>query len=215
MRMKLSVVAVAGILAGPLGGITIAQACPQAAGAIFADDFKDDGGGWDLSEKNLSFGAEGMAARVDKGAILSQTLNLTFAAADASLCTDYVLPDVKDPVPSQGIIFWASDYKNYYLAQTDINRKLYIYSKINNAWTRLYDADVPGLKVEPGDVNEMVVEMHDSTVTVSVNGTLIRRFRAQPPEGIARFGLYAQSSDKVAMDGGVKFLFKSFVASKP
>lgn len=197
-----------------LARIAPAAACPDSAGAIFADDFHDDTGGWDLAERSLGFGADGLAATIAKGGIASQTLNLTFPVRNASLCLDYVLPAVKEPVPSQGVIFWAVDYENYFLAQTDINRKLYIYSKARNVWTRLYVSDVPGLKIEPGEANEMVVALEDNSVTISINGAPIRRFRAQAPEGSTRFGLYAQSADPVQLEGGARFVFRDFVASK-
>lgn len=200
----------------PLVGFALphaASACTPAVPAIFADDFKDDGGGWDLSGGRLKFGPDGLTATIPPGAVVIQALNLTFDIRDASLCLASVMPASRDPLPSQGIIFWARDYQSFYMAQTGTNRKVYVYRRVNAVWTKLYDAEVPGLKTEAGAINELGVELREGTVTVSVNGVQVRRFRGLPPEGASRFGVYAQIADPVKSDTGVVFAFKNFAVN--
>ena len=201
------------VLLAEFAGSGAALGCAPAATTIFADDFKDDSGGWDLSGGRLKFGPDGLAATIPAGSLVVQALNLTFDIRDASLCVASVMPAGRDPLPSQGIIFWATDYRNFYLAQTDTNRKIYIYRRVNAVWNKLYDAEVPGLKTEAGAVNELGVELRDGTVTVSVNGAQVRRFRGLPPDGASRFGLFMQTADPVKADAGAVFLFKDFAAN--
>lgn len=213
MRLLTKGLFAAGVLGITLGAPGVALACKAEPNAVFSDDFKDDSGGWDLSGGNLKFGGDGLSATMPKGGVATLLLNLTFSARSGTMCTTYAVPTVKDPLPSQGIVFWATDSRNFYMVQTDINRKAYIYRRADGAWIKLYDAEVPGMKVEPGDTNEMAITIKDTTITVSINGAEIRHFRAQPPDGAMRFGLYMQSASPVTVDGGVAFQFKDFVVN--
>jgi hypothetical protein len=191
-----------------------AQAC-TGSGNVYSDDFTDDSGGW-VADSSITFGPKGASVTLGKPTTAFQELNTTFdLPTDASICADVTLIDKPGLNPVGGIIFWAKDYSNLYAYWVTGGGEYQIWRKNNNAWTKVTAAPAPGLKMGPGTTNDLSLTIKGSVVTVSLNGTELKRIRAQPPEGTSRFGFYTQLDKAVAAeDDPVVEMFTGYKVSK-
>jgi hypothetical protein len=174
--------------------------CDKLPGTVhYADDFADDLGGWDYLAGAADLQPPVMALTPTAGDNVSiAVLVQTFWANDGTYCADIALP----PAPpgnrvAAGLIFWAKDYNNYNLFQIDTEGQISLWRLSDSGWTSLVPLTrAEALNLSPGALNELVVKVEGTTLTLMLNGLEVRKLRAQAPGGEPKFGLYAQVDTK-------------------
>jgi len=179
-----------------------AVAC-QGKTVILEDKFKDDSGGWD-TDPTISFQNSAMTVRMAAEQSSFRDLNLVFLVREADICVDATFPATTDNDPGVGIIFWAPDYKAFYLFMVFISGKVGIHRFADNNFVTVHSQPMAEVKKGPGATNQLRVTLKGNLVTMYVNGTKYRDQRSPPPTKDSMFGLYAQF-DKVTP--GQTFLF--------
>lgn len=97
-------------------------------------------------------------------------------------------------VASGGIVFWAVDYSNYYVAQVYMDGTYQVYRRLSGDWIPV----VPRTKSEHvhqgnGASNELQVTFKDTAATFFTNGQKLVEFRGQPPKDGGSVGLHGET----------------------
>src|SRR5262249_3399979 len=94
-----------------------------------------------------------------------------------------------------GVMFWATDNSNFYLASVYPNGTYSIYRMANDTWAPIAQkTHFDGIKTGPGAINEVQVTAKDNVATVFINGAKAQEVRGQPPKDSGIIGLYASSA---------------------
>lgn len=176
---------------------TPALACTGQVGAvIFQDSFADDSGGWDEYPPEATVVPPAFIFALDTAAPNISTHNLTFNATDGDYCMDFVLPP---PIASNNQIyaalaFWATDYNNFLTVQLGSDGSLGLFKLVSGSWTTVFGIpSATGFKSGPNATNSLRVTALSGTITIYLNGSLIKAIRAQEPTNPAlQFGMFAQ-----------------------
>lgn len=191
---------------------TAAVACDGQVGkVIFEDTFTDDSGGWDFTPPVATVKPPDFIFALNSKNSTISSLNLTFRANDADYCVEATLPKsfAPDNKYGFGLLFWAVDYSNYWMAMLSSDGSFSLYSRTNGNWQTIATIpNAPGLKAEPDAVNALRVTTIGGKISVYLNGQLVKAIRAQIPEGSLRFGMYSQIDKGV--DGAAPIPVKSF-----
>ena len=99
-----------------------------------------------------------------------------------------------DDVANGGVVFWASDYQNFYEASIYPNGTFAVWRKVYNEWVTVVARTTSNaIKQGVGVENELQVVVNGNNASFYINGTKAKDFRGQPPaEGFA-VGLFAAS----------------------
>jgi hypothetical protein len=189
---------------GTGGSALAAEAC-EGSSVVFEDDFKDDAGGWAISEdvevKNGSF-----VIKLQPDGMESN-LNITYTVQDADICSEAVWPDGESKVLGAGLLFWGEDTRTYFQFGILNNGKFWIARRYDGKWHTVVE-NVPSRAIEtkPGAVNKLRVKVSGNSASFYINGSKVRDLRGQPPKAGWRFGLSGDNFDK---DKSAQVTFKS------
>jgi len=179
---------------------------------IFEDDFQDDLGGWD-KEPAMKIEHGAMVLRPPGDRVSLSELNTAFLATDVDACTEVVLPtEPPDSGLAAGIVFWAVDYGNYYLAVVTVNGRAALYRRSNQKWFKVWEEEPSQVRSGLGASNLLRVVAKGNRVSVYVNGAKVKDTRVQVPPGETRFGTYVERNKAVE---GHAFSFRNFKVTKP
>ncbi len=201
LRRKILITAAVGLCAILSAGATFA--C-EGKTVIFEDNFKDDSGGWDRDQA-LRFRNNSMTIQFPSDVTSFRNLNLLFLVRDADICVETAFPAATDNNPMAGIIFWAPDYKSFYLFSVAADGTAGIHRFAQNKFLTVHSQVMAEVKKGPGAVNLLRVTLKGNLVAMYVNGAKYRDQHAPQPAGDVMFGTYAQV-DK--WKEGQIFLFK-------
>jgi hypothetical protein len=180
----------------------------QGKTIIFEDTFQDESGGWE-EDKDAKVKNSAMVVTIVPQNTVLPELNATFFVKDADLCMEGSFPS--QPQGSGiGLIFWASDYKNYYLFLVKHSGSTVLTRRTDGKWVNIFDQDSPLVKTERGAVNLVRVVIKGNLISTFVNGSKIKDTRAQPPQGESRFGFYTQIDKPQQAEDARIFTFKSY-----
>jgi hypothetical protein len=189
-----------------------AYACP-AKGAIFQDSFTDQTGGWEAGSE-FSFGPTGLTFVIPAANLNFAELNASFFATDGDYCTDVSFPTAVPNVAYAGLIFWATDYNNYFLFQVSTGGHAQLYRRANAQWAQVIDMPLPAIKTAAGASNEVRAVAKGNLITLYVNGQKIADRRAQvPTTGNLRFGMWTQIDSTAPADNARTFHFKDYTVN--
>jgi hypothetical protein len=183
--------------------VRIAAACKSARPPAFADDFAAPDPGWGKSGGSFHF-ADGQMVLHPKADTNVSWIYTPMVFAGATVCAEFKRPtDLKSAadVACGGVIFWARDYQNYYLAAIFTDGTYAVRRKIAG---KLYDI-VPrtrsgAIRIGPEAVNDLTVVTTGSRATLAINNTPVVGFWGQMPNGGGAVGLYGQSETKLDDD---------------
>lgn len=174
-----------------------AASCDNQKGTvIFEDSFADDSGGWP-SDPDIKIGGGTFAMHMGPKYANWANLNNTFNASDADYCMEVVVPKsiAADNPVVVGLIFWATDYDNFYVVDTLSDGHADIYRKTAGKWAMVADLTNPSIKADVGSVAAIRVQAMGNLIAPSINGIDLKKIRAQMPSGALRFGFYMQSTN--------------------
>ncbi len=95
---------------------------------------------------------------------------------------------------SGGLVFWASDYKDLYVAAIFPNGTFGVFRKVNDEWVTVVPRTMSDtIKKGIGAVNELRVVLNNRNSLLYINGVQVQEFRGQPPEDGGAIGVFAGS----------------------
>ena len=176
-----------------------ALACNGQVGkTIHEDTFADNSGGWELTPQLTAIKPPNFVITLSPNSYNIASQVLTFRAKEADFCVQGTVPKAMAPDNNfaLGLEFWATDYKNLWMAQLASDGTVTLWTETNGAWNIIFKVpNAPGFKAEGS--NAFRVTTLGGKIAVSVNGQPVKTVRAQVPEGEFRFGVFGQL-DKLA-----------------
>jgi hypothetical protein len=182
--------------------------CKRDPVAAFFDDFKAPDRGWGEPEATHFFKDGQMVVKArENGSTPVFYWPLLFK--NATICTEITAPlELKkaDGIAAGGVIFWAADYQNYYVAEISADGTYFILRRIAGRWITV----VPRTKADdirpgPGAVNQLKIATGSNLASLFVNGAKVTSFWGQPP---ARGGSVGFTGDS-EIDGQNEWKFSS------
>jgi hypothetical protein len=171
-----------------------AHSCEGQLGkTIYEDTFADDSGGWDISPPLSAIKPPNLLLTPNGNTTNVGSQVLTFHAKEADFCLEGTIPKAIAPDNSfaLGLEFWATDYRNLWLAMVASDGTVSLFSQANGVWTSI--AKVPNAAGFKADgPNALRVTTLGGKIAISLNGQPVKMVRAQIPEGEFRFGVYGQ-----------------------
>ncbi len=189
--MRLTVLAAGLFLAAAVSAD--AFAC-QGSRVLFEDSFDSLMPTWGTADDSffLKDGALTISPGYDE---YYSALNTMGVYDDIDFCTE--LTAVKaDPEGNSfaGIIFWASDYDNYYYLVVTAEGSVGAFRRQRGrVLPQLRWASFDGLKKGNGETNELRVVTVGNEATIFINGEEYGHFRGQPPADGQQIGVRATS----------------------
>lgn len=187
-----------------------ARSCEGQVGkTIYEDTFEDDSGGWDISQPLSAIKPPNLLITLNGNTTNVGSQVLTFHAKEADFCLEGTIP--KPPAPDNsfalGLEFWATDYRNLWLAMMASDGTVSLFSEANGVWTSIAKVpNAPGFKAD--GPNALRVTTLGGKIAIFLNDQPVKKIRAQIPEGEFRFGVYGQL-DK-GTDGAPPITFSSY-----
>lgn len=188
--------------------------CKREDGAAFYDDFKSPDGGWGQPGPNFYFDNGRMVLKPEVDASASR-IYLPLLFKSAAICSEITATsDPKNPAGESGagVVFWAADYANYYIALVYADGTYGIFRKIAGAWATV----VPRTKaaaVHPWRLNvanQLKVMTGAGAANVFINGVKVVEFWGQPPTRGGSVGLFAESQS----DAQTEWRFSSIAVAR-
>ncbi|MGD0635584.1 MAG: hypothetical protein ABSA13_15145 [Beijerinckiaceae bacterium] len=192
-------------LISTFGSIAIARAasCDDQKGKlIFEDTFTDDSGGWE-SDSNSKVSGGTYVIHLDPKHGNWSELNGTFNASEADYCMEVVVPKsiAADNSVIAGLLFWGTDYDNFFDVQILSDGRVQIFKKAATKWAMIGEVTNPSMKLDPGSVAVIRVLAAGNLIAPSVNGIDLKKVRAPMPSGPLRFGVYAETTKDTPASG--------------
>src|SRR5208283_4597123 len=174
--------------------------CKRDPAAALYDDFKPPKGGWEGTETGETFFfRDGRMVLKPEVNSPQRQLYLPLLIKAVTICSEIISPpDVKNPegVAGGGIIFWATDYQNYYLALIYTNESYGIWRRVPGKWISVVPrTKSDSIRLGPNAINQLKVTTGTNAATLTINGTKIIDFRGQTPNRGWMTGLYGQSEE--------------------
>jgi TIR domain len=186
---------------------TSPNASPAAVGAANAcklstvpialfDDFKSPDPGWGKTTADYNI-QDGQMVLKSKNGAPQPWIYTPLVFKSATICSDFISPSALqtvDGLAAGGIIFWAADYQNYYVAQTFTDGTYAIYRKVDGKWIAVCGrTKADDIRPGPGAGNHMRITIAGNKVTLFVNNKKLVELWGQSPSRGGAVGLYAQS----------------------
>jgi hypothetical protein len=172
-----------------------AVACKLDPSASFQDDFKKQDPEW---------GTDKIGYYADNQFAIKPTHNQSntyaypsFVFKDATYCVDVKSPpDAVDPASGAGLVFWLTDYNNFYAAQVYGDGTYKVARLLNNSWQSMTpQTKFDKINTGPGAMNEVKVTTLKNLATLFINGEKAVELRAQAPKNGGTTGLWASAGD--------------------
>ena len=174
-----------------------AFAC-KGKNTLFSDDFR---------EVDESWGVDAAAVSVDGGRVVIKPdasraykiLYPTTSFDSFDFCVSVRMPNnvhVTNPTgdATAGLIFWASDYSNFFIFEISANGQVGVQRQAKSKYsTILAWRAVDGVNTGPGAKNRLRVTASGNTLTFMVNDTKVGSIKAPQPDGAGQIGIRAQS----------------------
>lgn len=173
-----------------------APKCKTETNVAFQDNFASPAMGWDDTSTSRYF-ADGQMVFQFKDPGLLTWLYRPLRFKNATVCAQVKAPmqaNKLDGVASGGVVFWATDYSNYYLAQVYLDGTYQIYRRLSSEWIPVVRrTKSEHIRSGLGEVNELQVTIKDNAGTLYINGKNMVEFRGQPPDAGGSVGLHGES----------------------
>ncbi len=165
--------------------------------ASFYDDFHKPDPGWNIISGDLVHYADGQLVLKPEPNRMLAPKYLSLRYENATICAHIKSPpQVKtlDSYTNGGIIFWATDDDNFYVAEILPNGSYAIYRRIAGTWINLVPSTkTEQIKSDTNAVNEVRVVLVDNFGALFINNVKVQEFRGQPQKGGGAVGVRAES----------------------
>ena len=165
---------------------------------LFSDDFRevDESWGTDPASVSVEDGKVKIKADANSG---YKILYPTTSFDSFDYCVSVRMPNnvhVTNPTgdATAGLIFWASDYSNFFVFEVSANGQVGVERQIKSKFTTILAwRAVDGVNTGPGAKNRLRVTASGNSLTFMINDTKVGSIKAPQPDGGGQIGLYAQS----------------------
>ncbi|MBI2485449.1 MAG: hypothetical protein HYW01_00515 [Deltaproteobacteria bacterium] len=182
---------------GPVTQPEVTQPDANKGGEVLqADNFTTLDPGWGEAGPNLSAanGKLTLQADVNAGFVALNQAN-RFEDIDAGI--NVSMAKSEDQSWGGGLVFWATDYDNYYALLVSGDGQFSIRRYVNARSMAPVDwRESSALKEGIGQVNYLRVVTKGNQVTVYINGSEVVTFNSQPPQGGGFIGVKGSSAEK-------------------
>jgi hypothetical protein len=171
--------------------------CKLPVTPVFSDNFKEGDPAWQPSSDLAYFADQQLVIKPAADRSVSRLYGpLRFK--NTTVCADIKSPSQigsLESTASAGVMFWATDLNNFYLASVYANGTYALFRKAANSWLPAIVPRTSYASIKPGTgaVNEVLVRTEGNMATLFVNGAKVQQFRGQPPKENSTFGIYGQS----------------------
>jgi hypothetical protein len=190
----------------------------QPGTSIFKTTFADDSDGWDESPPMAVVKPPVFVFALDATTTGTSANNLTFNATDGDYCMDVVLPPSIAPnnLMYAGINFWAAvDYSSMLNVELASNGAVLLEKYAAKKWSAIFNVpNAPGFNSAANAVNTLRLTSLAGTLTVYLNGNLVKAVRTQQPTGVSFFGMSANDDIAVANAPAIKIQSFSVTTGK-
>jgi Domain of Unknown Function (DUF1080) len=182
--------------------------CAPTGKVLFQDQFDEQASSWGSIEHT----------RVENGAFVIQppagyttaNINTLSIYDDVDVCVEFTVDQPTKKGNCGGIIFWGSDYDNYYTFQVSTDGQAAVWRRQKGKWLPQGPARNFAV-IRRKNLNEVRVKTEGSRAELYVNGELFKEITGQPPQGGSEIGLIACSPSKTS----VAVAFDNFIVSGP
>ena len=179
------------------GMASVAVDCKLSSPVLFADDFKTVDPAWVMTA-DIAYHTEGQLALKAQENKITRVTYPSLRFQNPTICAKFKSPTAvssNDADTDGGLMFWATDTSNFYLASIYPNGSYSVYRMASDTWAQVVPKTrFDGIKTGPGAINEVQVLTKDGTATMFVNGAKVLDFRGQPPKDTSIVGLYGASA---------------------
>ena len=192
-------------------GSGVAEAsCSPSGKALFKDPFNDLAPSWGTYDNY----------RVEAGKLVIQppagyntsTLNTASLYDDVNICAEMTVPPPVSAGNCGGIVFWATDFDNYYTFQISTDGTAVVWRRQKGKWlSQVASQDFAAIHKSASQVNVLRVATTGSKAKLFVNGKLFKEVTGQPPEGGSQVGVIGCSPS----DTSAAVQFDNFIVSGP
>jgi hypothetical protein len=177
---------------------------------LFEDDFSFADPAWGNYDGTTIANGQ-MTIQVEPG--LGYTLlNQAGLYQDFDVCIDVVQHNTDPSTAWASLLFWGTDYQNFYAFDVAGNGYVKVSRLQNNRWLSPVDWILTEGLVNPGEeVNHLRVRAVGNVAQVFINGRQVAQFRGQPPEGGGLIGVYGLAS----ADAGASYDFTHLRVTTP
>ena len=166
--------------------------------SLFSDDFRevDESWGTDAANVTVEDGRVKIKAEPNSGYKLLYP-STSFDSFD--LCITARMPNnvpVTNPTgdATAGVLFWASDYSNFFVFEISANGQVGVERMTKNKWTTILNwRKVDGVNTGLGAKNRLRVTAEGNNLTFYVNDAKVAAIKAPQPDGAGQIGIRAQS----------------------
>ena len=198
MRIRSIIIGAAAVLGL---AATPAFAC-KGKNTLFSDDFREVDDSWNSDAAVVS--VEDGRVKIKPQVNVGNTILYPVTAFDTmDYCVTIRMPnkvEATNDATEGGMIFWASDYSNYFKYAILASGDIHVSRLIKNNWTTVLAwKKLPEAKTGAGAKNRLRVTTAKGTVTFSINDVKFGAVKSLPPVGAGQIGLFA-SSEKTTRD---------------
>ncbi|MBX3577904.1 MAG: hypothetical protein KF723_11890 [Rhizobiaceae bacterium] len=174
-----------------------ALAC-EGSSVLYEDDFSSADPAWgNYSDLKIDNGVLTLLVNPDSGYPLENQSG--FFEGNYDICVDVVQKNTDPSTSWASLLFWGTDYDNYYLFQAATNGYVNVARKQKGRWLNPVNWIQTNGVVKPGtESNNLRVVIVGNQVTGYVNGQQVLQFKGQPPEGGGLIGVYGNSPKDAA-----------------
>ena len=204
------VVASGGDSGADIGSGVAESSCTPAGKTLFKDPFNDLAASWGNYDNY----------RVEAGKLVIQppagyntsTLNNASLYDDVNICAEMTVPPPVSAGNCGGIVFWATDFDNYYTFQISSDGTAVVWRRQKGKWlSQIGSQDFAPIRKSANQVNVLRVAAAGNKAKLFVNGKLFKEVIGQPPQGGSQLGLIGCSPS--ATSAAVQF--DNFIVSGP
>jgi hypothetical protein len=190
---------VAAVIPPPTPPPTFTSAACSPEKAAFYDDFHKTDVSWNITIGEQAHYADGQLVVTPAPGKFYAPKYLSLRYENVTICAHIKSPSkVPESGAWGGVIFWASDSDNFYVASIGPESSYSIFRRIAGTWVSLIPrAKNEQIKSDPNAINEVAIVIIGHSAALFVNNTKLQEFRGQPPKGGGAFGLYAGSEKSV------------------
>ncbi len=168
----------------------------KASDILLEDNFATLDPGWGAATDSFSAANGKLTLQADLNAgLVGLNQSNRFEDMDASIKVNMAKSD--DQSWGGGLVFWATDYDNYYALLVSADGQFTVRRYVNARSLAPVDwRENPAIKKGVGQVNQLRVVTRGTQATVFINGTEVITFSGQPPQGGGYVGVKGSSAEK-------------------
>jgi hypothetical protein len=182
--------------------------CTATGKVLFQDEFDEQASSWGTFQNYLV--EDGRFVFQPPAGFNTSSINTLSIYDDVDVCVEFSVDQPAKKASCGGIIFWASDYDNYYTFQVSTDGQASAWRRQKGKWLAQGPARNFGA-IRKKSLNDVRVRTEGNRAEFYVNGELFKTITGQPPQGGSEIGLIACSPLK----SSVAVAFDNFIVSGP